>query len=85
MPSAEDIRHVYDSYIAALLRHDLEAVMAMFAADAVLHDPVDGSYSEVELGNGITIIETIDVMTFDEDGKVSTMTAYWGPTNMRPA
>ena len=125
MPNAEDIREVYDKYIAALVRHDLDAVMAMFATNAVLHDPVDApvrvgleaireyfggingiracrlagpmhisadcrhaavsGYAEMELGEGITIIETIDVLTFDDDGKVSTMTAYWGPTNMRPA
>ena len=125
MPSAEDIQQVYDTYIAALVRHDLDAVMAMFAADAVLHDPVDGpvregaaaireyyatginamracrltspvhisadcrhaaiaAYSEAELGDGITIFETIDVMIFDDEGKVSTMTTYYGPTNIRP-
>jgi len=100
--------------------------MAMFAAKAVLHDPVDGpvregveaireffaggitsvrecrlacpvhisadcrhaavsTYSEVDVGEGMAIIEATDVMTFDDDGKVSTMMAYWGPTNMRPA
>ena len=126
MPTAEEIQQVYDRYLDALVRHDLDGVMAMFAADAVLHDPVDGpvregldaireyfaggingmrscrlacpvhisadcrhaavsAYSEVELGEGISIIETTDVLTFDEDGKVSTMTAYWGPTNVHPA
>ena len=116
------LRQVHD----ALVRHDLDAVMSMFAANAVLHDPVDGpvreglgaireffgggingvracrlacpvhisadcrhaavsAYSEVELGEGISIIETTDVLISDDDGKVSTMTAYWGPTNVRPA
>jgi steroid Delta-isomerase len=125
MPSEKDIHEVYDKYIAALVRHDLDAVMAMFASNAVLHDPVDGpvrvgleaireyfgggingmracrlagplhisadcrhaavsSHSEVDLGEGIMIIEATDVLTFDDDGKVSTMTAYWGPTNVHP-
>jgi len=126
MPSAEEIQQVYDRYMDALVRHDLDGVMAMFAPHAVLHDPVDGpvregleaireffgagingiracrlacpvhisadcrhaaasAYSEVELGGGISIFETTDVLTFDDDGKVLTMTAYYGPTNIRPA
>jgi len=126
MPTAEEIQQVYNRYMAALVRHDLDGVMVMFAPNAVLHDPVDGperqgleaireffaggingmracrlacplhisadgrhaaasAYSEVEVGEGISIFETTDVLTFDDDGKVSTMTAYYGPTNIRPA
>jgi hypothetical protein len=29
------------------------------------------------------LIETLDVMVFDDDGKVSRMTAYWGDSNIR--
>ena len=29
-------------------------------------------------------VEIVDVMTFDEQGKITTMTAYWGETNFRP-
>lgn len=28
-------------------------------------------------------IETLDVMSFNEEGKVTAMTAYWGDSNMR--
>lgn len=28
------------------------------------------------------VIHAIDVMTFDEEGKFSTMKAYWGPSDM---
>ena len=38
--------------------------------------------SELVLGDEILVAETIDVMTFDDDGRIATMTAYWGPTNM---
>jgi len=31
---------------------------------------------------GMTI-EIISVMTFDEDGKISSMKAYWGPDNIK--
>jgi len=46
MPTAEEIQQVYDKYMAALVRHDLDGVMAMFAPNAVLHDPVDGPVRE---------------------------------------
>ena len=28
-------------------------------------------------------METLDVMEFDADGKITRMTAYWGDSNMR--
>jgi steroid Delta-isomerase len=31
---------------------------------------------------GAMRIEPIDVMTFDDDGKITTMKAYWGPQNI---
>jgi steroid Delta-isomerase len=30
-------------------------------------------------------VEIVDVMTFNEEGKITSMTAYWGETNFRPA
>ncbi len=30
-------------------------------------------------------IETIEVMTFDADGRITSMKAYWGPQNITPA
>ena len=29
------------------------------------------------------VIETLDVMSFDDEGKITSMKAYWGDTNMR--
>jgi hypothetical protein len=46
-------------------------------------DAAIAARSEAELEDGITILERIDVMTFDDDGKVSAMTTYYGPTNIR--
>jgi steroid Delta-isomerase len=31
---------------------------------------------------GVMMIEPIDVMVFDDEGKVSAMKAYWGPENV---
>ena len=36
-------------------------------------------------GEGRLIIETLDVMKFDDDGLVASMRAFWGPENVRPA
>jgi steroid delta-isomerase len=42
MPTAEHIQQVYEQYAAAWSRLDLDAVIALFTPDAVVHDPVDG-------------------------------------------
>ena len=39
MPTAEDIRQVYEKYAAAWSNGDVDAVLALFAADAVVHVP----------------------------------------------
>jgi steroid delta-isomerase len=36
----------------------------------------------VDLGNGGMRIEIISVMTFDDEGKIASMKAYWGPENV---
>lgn len=33
----------------------------------------------------VNLIDVIDVMTFDEDGKITTMRAFWQPEDMRMA
>jgi len=44
---------------------------------------VDGDVAvEVELPKGGMTIDIIDTFTFNEDGKVSEMKAYWGPSNI---
>jgi steroid delta-isomerase len=35
----------------------------------------------VDTENGVFSTRPIDIMTFDEDGKIQTMRAFWGPTN----
>ena len=37
------------------------------------------------LGGTTFAVDIIDVMTFDDDGKVTTMRAFWDPAEMRPA
>ena len=127
MPSADDVQRVYEQYAAAWSRLDIDGVLALFASDAVVHDPVDGpalegveairSYFSQGLGfvrevrlaspvrvsrdgrhaaacieveedhgdGGIKVLEAIDVWSFDDDGRIATMNAYFGPTNLRNA
>ena len=126
MPDAKDIERVFEDYAAAWSRHDVDAVAALFAPGAVVHDPVDGPGAEgrdkireffadfgagvramrlagpvhisadcrhaaaridaeAELGDGTTLVEALDVFTFDDEGRITTMNAYWGPTNFHSA
>lgn len=39
----------------------------------------------VELGGSRVSIEIISTMTFNDDGKIASMKAYWGPENIKPA
>jgi steroid Delta-isomerase len=39
----------------------------------------------VEIGGNRLQIEIISTMTFNGDGKVASMKAYWGPEDMKPA
>lgn len=37
------------------------------------------------IGGDTYIVDIIDVMTFDDAGKITTMRAFWDPAEMRPA
>ena len=30
------------------------------------------------------VVEIVDVMTFDEEGRITSMRAYWSPDTIRP-
>jgi steroid delta-isomerase len=38
-----------------------------------------------DLGGTTMVVDIIDVMTFDDDGRITTMRAFWDPAEMRPA
>jgi steroid delta-isomerase len=37
------------------------------------------------IGGTTFVVDIIDVMTFDDDGRITTMRAFWDPAEMRPA
>lgn len=124
-PNPAQMRATLQRYIDAINAQDTRGVVALYAEDAALEDPVGtppivghaaiaAFYAKVvPLGlklrlvapirgsrgnaaamafevdapaaNGRNIIRVIDVMTFDGEGKISSMRAYWAPDDVMPA
>jgi steroid delta-isomerase len=122
MPSPEHIKQVLQDYVDAMSAADVDAVMSIYAENAIVEDPVGsdpyigheairafyqrsaGAVAKMELEGNVRVaqnwgaaamlaypagmedslvIETLDVMEFDEHGKVISMRAYWGDATAR--
>jgi steroid delta-isomerase len=119
------IRELYDRYPDLVTKGDVDAIVALYAEDATIEDPIgsplhrgiaavrafyEGSVkmggvamkrtgpvrvagSEaatpliVKIGpaGSQQVIDIISVMTFDDDGRITSMRAYWSPDAIRPA
>ena len=75
----------------------LDAVRGFYAATSPnLHVEVSGPIcvagngcavpmvAELTMNDQKSYIDVIDVMTFDDGGKITSMKAYWSPMEMRP-
>lgn len=119
MPTQEHMKAALQAYVDGFANGDADSVIALFAEDAVVEDPVGtpekrgeeiaefyrnaiGSGAKLVLegpirgshGDGAAMsfvvdmpslgmkIFVIDVFAFDEDGKVASMRAYWGPDDL---
>lgn len=126
MISQQQMKQAMQAYIDAFNRVDPDAIVALYAEDATVEDPVGsppkvgrkaiaefyayaiksgaklklaapirGSHGnsaamafDVELNmpqgdkTARAVIRVIDVMTFDEAGRFSSMRAFWGPSDM---
>lgn len=121
MVTPEQMRAVVQRYVAALNARDLDAIMALYADDAVVEDPVGstpkcgaadirafyaGSVAlelEVELEGAVRAVQNeaafafrvsfpvsgrrmavrpIDVMRFNDQGRIVHMRAFFGPENI---
>jgi steroid delta-isomerase len=114
--SADHIKNVFARYCELYTGGDLDGVVALYAADATVEDPIGSEpyhgHSRIREFYGASIgsvtlemdgrprvagnhgvgqlratpkdaggmyIETTDVMAFDDDGLITSMTAYWSP------
>jgi steroid delta-isomerase len=117
MPSQEQMKAALQAYIDGFAAGDADAVLALFAEDAVVEDPVGTPEKRGEeiaefyrgaIGMGAKLsldtpirgshgssaamaftvempgarISVIDVFTFDDEGKVTSMRAHWGPDDL---
>lgn len=74
----EAIRGFYQEAIAAVGKMELEGnprVRGKLGACAMIAHPKGAE--------GVMVAETLDVMSFNEEGKITAMTAYWGDSNIR--
>jgi steroid delta-isomerase len=123
MPDANHIRQVYERYTELVSKGDLDAIVALYADDATIEDPIGSElrrgregvreFYAASVGNVrmrrtgpvrvagseaatplVALIgpegqqqalDIISVMTFDDDGRIASMRAYWSMDAMRPA
>lgn len=121
MPSQEAIAHTVNRYLELLVKGTADDVLTLYAADAVVEDPVGSELRrghdaihefyaaiqdakkeaeltelrvagneaafvwrlKVDLGNARTSISPISVMEFDEDAKITSMRAFWSPSDVQ--
>lgn len=124
MTSEEQMKEAMQAYINGFNHSDPEAIIALYADDATVEDPIGGGKVltgkaaiadfyrmaiktgatldlvapirashgnsaamafdvKLKLPQGPATIRVIDVMTFDADGKFSSMRAYWGKSDMQ--
>ncbi len=119
MPNPTDAVATIDAYLSALASRDLDAILALYAEDATVEDPVGtepiqghpalrafytralGMTLQPERHGSVKVagheaafhftltmpelarrIDIIEVMRFDDAGKVTSMRAFWGRGNM---
>lgn len=117
----EHIRNVLKSYVDLMTAGDYEAIVALYAVDATVEDPIgspphcghaairemyrnaagkvqlqlDGRVRVVNhtaaapmigrpTGMEGLVVEIVDIMTFNDEGLITSMRAYWSPETIRP-
>jgi steroid delta-isomerase len=121
MPTQSEMKAALQAYIDAFNAGDADAIMALFADNAVIEDPVGSPLKSraafdafirdgVKFGARLALAAPIrgshanhaamafvvtftqggvryttnsmDVMTFDEAGRITRMNGYWGPSDV---
>ena len=125
MPTTDEMKAAVQAYTAAHTAGDIDGIIAVFAEDAVVADPVDkpafvghdairafftGTHEFAEslellvtgpiravdmfaaaplravtsMGGSKFAVDIIDVFTFNDEGKVTDMKAYWTASDIAP-
>jgi steroid delta-isomerase len=128
MPTPEVMRATMKRYLDRVRANDVEGVLALFAPDVSVEDPVGGPVGtrvvgleavsaffrkgfehsrpapspagpivttgghegampftlRLVLGGRTHELDVIDVMTFDDDGRITALRAFWNPREARP-
>ena len=93
MITPEYMQQIVDRYLAAINAGDMDAVMELYAEDASVEDPAGTEpkrgdailqfYTSAFAGGAkVELTGPVRLFEFDSAGKVSRMTAYFGPANM---
>lgn len=123
MANEQQMKQAMQEYIDAFNRVDVDGIIALYADDATVEDPVGSPVKSgkaaiaafykmaiatgaklalaapirashgnsaamafdvtLNMPQGRAVIHVIDVMTFNDAGKFSSMRAYWGPSDMQ--
>lgn len=125
VPDAAHIRSVFERYAEHMCAGDADAIIALYASDASVEDPVGSSVLHgheaihnwyrtafEQMGGRILMrlegavriagreaaaafiatcdkhaqpfeVQTLDHMCFDDQGRITSMRAFWGDTNVR--
>ena len=70
------LRELYQLGIDMGVKGSLESEVRVVGNEAAFAFKID-----MESGEGPFSTRPIDIMTFNEDGKITTMRAFWGPRN----
>tara|TARA_B100000767_G_scaffold212825_1_gene200110 strand:- start:2213 stop:2590 length:378 start_codon:yes stop_codon:yes gene_type:complete len=72
----DEVKAFYTSALEMNVKLQLESEIRIAGNEAAF-----AFTGEVDTGNGIMTFRPIDVMAFNDDGKVTSMRAFFGPTN----
>ena len=78
----EALRAFFEGTHALCDRLELELTGTIRVAGANAAFPMKANS---HVGDDVIGVEIIDVMTFADDGKITSMRAFWDPAEMRPA
>jgi steroid delta-isomerase len=99
MPSPAEIRAIVASYVEMMCDTRVDDIMELFDHQATAEDPVvelsgpscvAGNQcafpvlAQLTMGDNISYLDATDIFVFNEEGKITSMRAFWNPEELRP-